>query len=92
MKLEQRSMSSLSDSNESTIKDETKDTDKTDCHFHHTKMEFEAVKKHDELDDDNQKRWVNFDNVLNHCKHINCIKSAISLSKLKGLQDELDIP
>ena len=36
--------------------------------------------------------WKRFDNMLEHCKHINCLKSAIPLSKLKGLQDELDIP
>ena len=32
------------------------------------------------------------DSRLDHCKYLNCMKSAIPLSKLKGLQDELDIP
>jgi hypothetical protein len=35
---------------------------------------------------------VSFDNSLDHCDHLNCLKSQIPLSKLKGLQDELDIP
>jgi hypothetical protein len=33
-----------------------------------------------------------FNNLLDHCEHINCMKSFVPLSKLKGLQDELDIP
>ena len=32
------------------------------------------------------------DSRLDHCKYLNCMKSAIPLSKLKGLQDKLDIP
>ena len=35
---------------------------------------------------------INYDNLLDHCTHANCLKSTIPLSKLKGLQDELDIP
>jgi hypothetical protein len=33
-----------------------------------------------------------FNNLLDHCEHISCMKSFVPLSKLKGLQDELDIP
>ena len=32
------------------------------------------------------------DSRLEHCEHLGCMKSTIPLSKLKGLQDELDIP
>ena len=32
------------------------------------------------------------DSRLDHCEYLNCMKSAIPLSKLKGLQEELDIP
>jgi competence transcription factor ComK len=39
-----------------------------------------------------EEEWTTFNNLLNHCEHINCMKSFIPLSKLKGLQDELDIP
>ena len=38
------------------------------------------------------KNWGDFNNMLDHCEHVNCMKSAIPLSKLKGLQDEMDIP
>ena len=34
-------------------------------------------------------RWIKSDNCFEHCEHINCMKSAIPLSQLKGLQNEL---
>ena len=42
--------------------------------------------------DSELRNHTSFNNLLEHCEHINCMKSAIPLSKLKGLQDEVDIP
>jgi hypothetical protein len=35
---------------------------------------------------------IQFNNLLDHCEYISCMKYVIPLSKLKGLQNELDIP
>ena len=44
-------------------------------------------------DEDSELRnHTSFNNHLEHCEHIICMKSAIPLSKLKGLHDEMDIP
>jgi hypothetical protein len=45
-----------------------------------------------QFSDDPTPPYVFPDNRVDHCEHLNCMKSTIPLSKLKGLQDELDIP
>ena len=69
-----------------SVKEEIVVTDANDCPPSETKNVIPTS------EDNSQETWNTFNSALDHCEHINCMKSAIPLSKLKGLQDELDIP
>ena len=50
------------------------------------------ISAHANISSDPTPPYIFPDSRLDHCEQLNCMKSAIPLSKLKGLQDELDIP
>jgi hypothetical protein len=85
-KSENITQSILSVSTVPSAKEETAGPDVDDC------PSSETTSTAFTTGDINEDNWNTFNNTLDHCEHINCMKSAIPLSKLKGLQDEMDIP
>ena len=87
----ERLQPNLSDVLDPAPREESKTSDVNSCSLDPENI-VDIKKPEERTEVIHQATLVGYNNLLEHCSHTNCLKSMIPLAKLKGLQDEIDIP